>query len=298
MNLAQLQIFFTIIETGGFIAAAEKLHRSQPAITNSIKKLEGRIGFELFDRNHYRPKLTAKGEAFYQKAENVIKNFNQLENSIPILRLGVEAHLSIDLDIALPIMDYTILIQSFIKAYPNTCFTLANRAFVKCLESLQADQCNLCIAATHIQNPNIDYLPLRQITLLPVAGKAYYQQHAALINHPVKNEQCMQIMITDTETELRQLQIAPLSVTMPRWCVGDMYTRKQLILSNMGIGRLPDHLIANELEAGDLVKLDENMYSTVTMDIYAMRLLDREHGVITNHLWDTLKNMHKEIKKA
>jgi DNA-binding transcriptional LysR family regulator len=290
INFAQIQIFIAVVESGGFIAAGETMHRTQPAITNAIKKLEYRLGFELFDRTHYRPQLTARGESFYQNARELVRQFAQLQNSIEQLRSGMETQFAIDLDICLPLTVYTSLIESFITTYPETCFSLSNNTFVRCIDRLEKKECNVCVAASHIRYPNIEYVPMPSIRMLPVASKVYYDQNKERINNP-KNMYCMQIMIADTQQELHELNIEPLSNSMPKWLVSDMFTRKLLILSGMGIGRLPDHLIENELTEGTLVQLDSKEYLSVTMEIYAMRLINREHGVISNSVWQSLQNL-------
>jgi DNA-binding transcriptional LysR family regulator len=78
---------------------------------------------------------------------------------------------------------------------------------------------------------------------------------------------------------------------MPKWCVSDMFTRKFLILSGMGIGRLPDHLIEKELAEGTLIELNTPNYLAVTMDMFAMRLVNREHGLVSDYVWQALKEL-------
>jgi DNA-binding transcriptional LysR family regulator len=296
INLAHIQIFIAVIESGGFIAAGEVMHLSQPSITNAIKKLEYRLGFALFDRTHYRPKLTEKGEAFYQKALELFNQSTQLEQHVETLRTGIEVQFSIDLDIGLPLTVYAPLIQSFIKTYPKTCFSLSNNSFVTCLERLKRKECNISIAASNKGDPNMDYLPMPSIRMLPVTSKVYYEEHKEQINNPKQDRHCMQIMIANTQEELHQLNIEPLSESMPKWLVSDMFTRKLLILSGMGIGRLPDHLIAQELEDGTLIQLNTKNYLAVNMAIYAMRLINREHGIVSNHAWQVLKKFSEQTQ--
>lgn len=57
-----------------------------------------------------------------------------------------------------------------------------------------------------------------------------------------------------------------------------------------GIGRLPDHSIQKELAEGALVELNTNNDSAITMEMFAMRLNNREHGVVSNHIWETLRH--------
>jgi DNA-binding transcriptional LysR family regulator len=252
------------------------------------------LGFNLFDRNHYKAQLTTKGEAFYLKALELVTQFKQLEHSVHALRSGIEVRFSIDLDIALPITNYLSGLQTLIKKYSQTCFSLSNNTFVRCVERLKNKECDICLAASHIHDLNIEYLPISQVRMLPVTSKTYYEEYKKQIDNPNQNSFCMQIMIADTQDELEQINIEPLSPLMPQWLVGDMHTRKQLIVAGMGIGRLPDHLIQRELQTGELLQLNEKYYSAVTMNIFAMRLIHSEHGTVANHFWQMMQEISSE----
>src|SRR5437899_2786001 len=50
MDLAQLQVFLTVARERSFSRAAEKLYRTQPAVSITIRKLEESVGQPLFQR--------------------------------------------------------------------------------------------------------------------------------------------------------------------------------------------------------------------------------------------------------
>ena len=50
MNFADLQVFKSVVEEGGVIRAANKLHRVPSAVTTRIKQLEASMGVQLFHR--------------------------------------------------------------------------------------------------------------------------------------------------------------------------------------------------------------------------------------------------------
>ena len=58
MELFQLEAFLAVVREGSFSAAAKALYRTQPAISQTIKKLEDEIGRPLFDRSSRRGVLT------------------------------------------------------------------------------------------------------------------------------------------------------------------------------------------------------------------------------------------------
>ncbi|MCC7126263.1 MAG: LysR family transcriptional regulator [Acidobacteria bacterium] len=76
MDLAQLEAFLAVIREGSFSAAAKALYRTQPAISQTIKRLEDEVGRPLFDRASRRGLLTDAGQVLAVHAERLI-NFRQ-----------------------------------------------------------------------------------------------------------------------------------------------------------------------------------------------------------------------------
>ncbi len=76
MELAQLEAFLAVIREGSFSAAAKALYRTQPAISQTIKRLEDEVGRPLFDRASRRGLLTDAGRVLAVHAERLL-NFRQ-----------------------------------------------------------------------------------------------------------------------------------------------------------------------------------------------------------------------------
>lgn len=76
MELAQLEAFMAVIREGSFSAAAKALYRTQPAISQTIKKLEDEVGRPLFNRASRRGLLTDAGRVLAVHAERLL-NFRQ-----------------------------------------------------------------------------------------------------------------------------------------------------------------------------------------------------------------------------
>src|SRR5260370_32691994 len=54
MELMQLEMFVAVVEERSFLRAAERVFRTQPAVSIGLRKLEERIGVPLLDRSHRR----------------------------------------------------------------------------------------------------------------------------------------------------------------------------------------------------------------------------------------------------
>ncbi len=59
MDIGQLETFLAVAEEGGFSKAAARLHRTQPAVSQVIRKLEIELGEVLFERSSREGTLTA-----------------------------------------------------------------------------------------------------------------------------------------------------------------------------------------------------------------------------------------------
>jgi len=62
IDIELLRTFVTVVDTQSFTRSADRLLRTQSAISMQIKRLEQSVGKELFDRSTRRMKLTREGE--------------------------------------------------------------------------------------------------------------------------------------------------------------------------------------------------------------------------------------------
>ena len=86
MDIRQLKHLDALAQTGSFTAAAKMLHMAQPALSQSIKRLEAELGVTLVDRHSHKPRrqvsFTAEGEALHHHAKIIIKQLNQAKAQI------------------------------------------------------------------------------------------------------------------------------------------------------------------------------------------------------------------------
>jgi DNA-binding transcriptional LysR family regulator len=72
MDLFELEAFVTVVREGGFSKAAKALYRTQPAVSQIIRRLEDEVGLPLFDRSSRRGVLTDAGRVLLEHAERLI----------------------------------------------------------------------------------------------------------------------------------------------------------------------------------------------------------------------------------
>ena len=86
MELFQLETFLAVAETRSFSRAAQKLHRTQPAVSQTIRKLESDIGEPLFDRSSRDANLTDAGRLLVDYAEKLLNLRSEAGSAISELR--------------------------------------------------------------------------------------------------------------------------------------------------------------------------------------------------------------------
>jgi DNA-binding transcriptional LysR family regulator len=72
MDINQLEVLIAVAGERGFSRAADKLYRTQPAISQAIRRLEEEVGEPLFDRSSKDGTLTASGQILLKYAQQII----------------------------------------------------------------------------------------------------------------------------------------------------------------------------------------------------------------------------------
>src|SRR5438477_8172206 len=72
MDISQLEVFLAVAKEGGFSRAADKLYRTQSAVSQAIRKLETEIGESLFDRSSREGLVTDAGRVLQEYAERLL----------------------------------------------------------------------------------------------------------------------------------------------------------------------------------------------------------------------------------
>lgn len=86
MELSQLEVFLAVARERRFSRAAEKLYRTQSAVSQTIRKLEDELGEALFDRSSRDGVLTDAGKVLYEYAEKLINLRSEASESLTELR--------------------------------------------------------------------------------------------------------------------------------------------------------------------------------------------------------------------
>lgn len=86
MDINQLEVFLSVAQEKSFSRAAEALHRTQPAVSQAVRRLETELGEPLFDRSSKDGTLTAAGKVLFDFAQQMMNLRHHAHTAIRELR--------------------------------------------------------------------------------------------------------------------------------------------------------------------------------------------------------------------
>lgn len=143
LNPDSLQVFIAAAETENFSAAAQRLHLSQPAVSQHIQGLEQRLGAVLFDRSGRRIKLSATGAALLPFVQEVMRAHKQLEEAAMACAGEVIGHLTIASSATSARYVLPRLLAYYREQYPLVRATVLVRPQAQVLEGLMTGEIDL-----------------------------------------------------------------------------------------------------------------------------------------------------------
>jgi len=82
LNLSELRVFLAVASERSFSAAARTLHRTQPAVSQAVRRLEDALGERLFDRSSREGRLTEAGRVLQHHAERLLRFAEESEAAV------------------------------------------------------------------------------------------------------------------------------------------------------------------------------------------------------------------------
>src|SRR5246127_5095517 len=86
MDLAALKMFLAVAQERSFSRAAAKVHRTQPAVSQAVKRLEDELGEQLFDRSSKSGTLTDAGRVLQNYGQRLVRLAEEAESAMRELR--------------------------------------------------------------------------------------------------------------------------------------------------------------------------------------------------------------------
>lgn len=251
LTFDQLRVLVAIADSGSFRAAARRLQRAQSAVSHAIASLEAQLDVKLFDRQSYRPVLTAEGRTLLADARRVLAQTEGLRARAQSFKTGVEPTLDLAVDSFVPPQTVAAALRKLHQRFPDVGVRLRTAPLGGPLVAVRDRGSIFGLSVSdEIRDAAIAMEAAGQITLLAVAAPHHPLARRAA---PVDVSDHLNIVIADPTEVTAGIDYGAGGPTA--WRVDDLESKRALILAGIGWGNMPSHMVVADIEAGRLVSL-------------------------------------------
>ena len=248
-----LEILLTVVDSGGFSAAAEALDIQVARVSRAVSKVEKQLGVSILNRTTRRVELTDEGRQFIEAVRTGLQHIQQAEEDIMLRGELPKGRLRVDAASPFVFHQLIPLIQPFKAAYPEIELELtSNEGFVDLLEK----RTDVAIRIGKLDDSTLHARPLGRSPLYIVASPEYLakrgipKQVSELGQHDLIGFAGAKI--------LNRWPLKGLDAISPSMISSNGETVRQLVLAGNGISCLSGFMVNKDLEEGRLVSVLES----------------------------------------
>jgi LysR family transcriptional regulator, hypochlorite-specific transcription factor HypT len=267
MNLTWLEDFQALAESGNFSRAAKQRHMTQPAFGRRIKALEAWLGTPLFDRSSQPVVLTEAGEWMRGTAQQLLQRAARLPDEARAVAHGSASSLRFAATHALSLTFLPAWLRSLEARTTNGPIQLVSDVAAHCEAQLQHGRVQFLLCHAHEHAPSglkADSFVSCEVgrdALLPVSapdarGRARFVLEAPRARTATKP---VPLLAYSAESGLGRVLRALHGAALERARCDVVFTAhlatvlRSLALEGRGLAFLPESLVRNDLESGQLV---------------------------------------------
>lgn len=279
---------------GSLTKAAQELFISQPAVSQSIKQLEGQLGVTLFNRTHKGMELSpAGGKLIFKKVDEALRLLDEAESTFTDLRTTDTATIRIG---ATDAIFYYILadkIAQYNANYPSVKFELISSTSPFTLNQLKEGCCDIAFVNLPIKDDDVKfYGTVTYLNDIFVAGERFNYLKDNPI--PIKDLHELPILMIEENTVARQslkVFLDNLGVRLnPDVEVANWDLMIKFAIKGMGVGCIPREYCQKELDAGTLFEVP----LTTSLPVRGVGIALAKHVPLSNALKEFIAMFNKE----
>ena len=164
IDLELYRVFYTVAKYKHMTKASIELHISQPAISQSIKKLEEQLGGTLFLRSNKGMQLTKEGEMFYEYVKSALELINNAENEFTSFKNLTKGEIKIGCSTTLTKLILMDCLKKFHIDYPNININITNDLTDNLINDLKLGKLDFVIFnESNIKEKNLNLEKIKEL---------------------------------------------------------------------------------------------------------------------------------------
>jgi DNA-binding transcriptional LysR family regulator len=257
VDISQLEIFLCIAEEKSFSRAAEKMLRTQPALSIAIKRLEEELGEPLFDRSSKSGTLTEAGKILHSYAQRMINLRDEAKEAISELGGMFRGRLSIGANESTSLYLLPSLLLEYRQRHPNIKIEVYRNVSEKIPAEVLERNLDFGFLSYDPVHPALQSIEVHRdelVLVVPPKHRLVNRNHVTFkelgdekfVAHNVKTPARTRIY------ELFAQHRTPLNICIE---LATLETIKVFVALDVGIAILPRLAVRDEIESGKLVEV-------------------------------------------
>ena len=257
MEMAQLEYFSSVVQEKSFSKAADKVFRTQPAVSIAIRRLEEEIGLPLLDRTQKTPVLTEAGQVVYDYAQRILDLRDQVGQAIAEMQTLKKGRVRVGANESTSLYLLPELILAFRERHPEVKVEIFRHVSHRLPREVLERNVDFALMASEPEDRDIEAFPVLKDELAlimspkhPLAARASIKikelGHESFIAHNVKSGSRVKVI------EAFARHHTPLNISLE---LATIETIKRFVQKRVGLAFVPRMCVREELERGVLVSV-------------------------------------------
>jgi DNA-binding transcriptional LysR family regulator len=282
MDLQSLSLLVEIIDAGNLSAAARRLKMSRANVSYHLNQLERSVGAQLVRRTTRRAEATEIGLRLYQHGVAIQGELLAARESVTTLGQGLQGRVRLSVPSGYGQLVMAGWLIDFKRQYPGIVLDVV---FENRIEDLLRDEVDIAIRVVPEPPQNLVARDLGAVRYVACASRSYAAEHAL----PLQLDELQSAPVVTAAVVGRQLRVSAYQrqalgevrrevVLEPTLISENFLFLRQAILAGLGIGLVPDYVVADDMRRGDVVTtLDDWRLSLFGTQMFMLYMPNRQH---------------------
>jgi DNA-binding transcriptional LysR family regulator len=167
ISLHRLRVFVTVVDVGGYTAAAALLDMAQPSVSYQVRSLERALGTDLVVYRKRDIHLTPAGEVVYRAALTILNEGSRLGDTIDRMKEGQLGRIAVGASIAFEHQFFfDLVVAPYVKAHPEAHLALRFAHSVDLAEGVSTGALDMAYVNDWLIPPDLDFQRLHASELV------------------------------------------------------------------------------------------------------------------------------------
>lgn len=175
LSIDQLRTLQTVVETGGFTAAARRLHLSQSAVSTQVQELEDRLGVRLVERLGKKAYATAAGLEVIARARRIAQEADDIVAATRRFRAGWVGRVQVGTGLTALMYLLPPVLKKIHAEHPGIDLLVGNITTRGIVDAVAQNTIDLGVVTLPVDDPQLRVTPLREerlVAILPRGTRA------------------------------------------------------------------------------------------------------------------------------